>query len=85
MENVAHEEVKVTGRMLEIKENEIRGHLEELMKKSVEETLNKMLKTGAECLCGAKHYEGSADCQDTWGAWKLQTRVGEVDFECFLL
>ena len=42
MGNVLHEEVKVTGRMLEINENEIRGHLKDLVKESVEDTLNKL-------------------------------------------
>ncbi|KKR03211.1 MAG: Transposase mutator type [Candidatus Uhrbacteria bacterium GW2011_GWF2_39_13] len=84
MENVAHEEVKVTGRMLEINEKEIRGHLEELVKESVEETLNKLLEEEAERLCGAKRYEHSDARQDTLAGTynrKLQTRVGEVELK----
>lgn len=84
MENVAREDVKVTGKMLEINENEIRGHLKELVKESVEDTLNKLLEEEAEHLCGAKRYEHSAERQDTLaGSYnrKLQTRVGEVDLK----
>lgn len=84
MENVVHGNEKVTGRILEINEKEIRGHLESLVKESVEDTLNKLLAAEAENLCGAKRYERSESRSDTLaGSYtrKLQTRVGEVELK----
>lgn len=84
MENVVHGNEKVTGRILEINEKEIRGHLESLVKESVEDTLNKLLAAEAENLCGAKRYEHSESRADTLaGSYtrKLQTRVGEVELK----
>ena len=84
MENVVHGNEKVTGRILEINEKEIRGHLESLVKESVEDTLNKLLAAEAENLCGAKRYERSESRADTLaGSYtrKLQTRVGEVELK----
>ncbi|MDF1844567.1 MAG: hypothetical protein P1U77_24395 [Rubripirellula sp.] len=40
----------------------VRGHLDELVRSTVEDTLNKLLDAEADQLCGAKRYERSADC-----------------------
>ena len=39
--------------LLHIDENQIRGHLDEMVRTTVEDTLNKMLDAEAEALCGA--------------------------------
>lgn len=62
----------------------VRGHLDELVRSTVEETLNQMLDAEADQLCGAKHYERSPDRVDSRaGSYsrKLQTKAGEVDLK----
>src|SRR5690554_4151323 len=59
----------------------VRGHLDELVRASVEETLNQMLDAEADQLCRAKRYERSPDRVDSRaGSYsrKLQTKAGEV-------
>jgi hypothetical protein len=48
-----------------IDETRIRGHLGEMVRGTVEETLNAMLDAEAEQLFGAGRYEGSQARQDT--------------------
>ncbi len=45
--------------MLRIDEGQIRGHLDEMVRTTVEKTLNDLLDAEAESLCGAKPYERS--------------------------
>jgi len=59
----------------------VRGHLDELVRSTVEETLNNLLDAEADQLCGAKRYERSADRVDTRaGSYTrhLETKAGEV-------
>ena len=59
----------------------VRGHLDELVRSTVEETLNNLLDAEADQLCGAKRYERSADRVDTRaGSYtrQLETKAGEV-------
>ncbi len=59
----------------------VRGHLDRLVRSTVEETLNNLLDAEADQLCGAKRYERSADRVDTRaGSYKrqLETKAGEV-------
>ena len=44
---------------LRIDEHQIRGHLDEMVRTTVEQTLNDLLDAEAESLCGAKPYERS--------------------------
>ena len=70
-----------TKKMIEIDDTQVRGHLRELVRHSVEETLNGMLDAEADVLCGAKRYERSPDRQDTRaGSYKrnLETQAGNV-------
>lgn len=70
-----------SGSMVSIDESKIRGHVDEVVRTSVEETLNGLLDAEADQLCGAKRYERSADRVDTRsGSYdrKLQTKAGEV-------
>ena len=69
------------GKLIEINESEVEGHLGELVRKSVEETLNGLLDAEADQLCGASRYERSAERVDTRaGSYrrKLHTTSGEV-------
>jgi transposase-like protein len=71
----------VTGSVIRVDEQELRGHLDEVVRTSVEETLNGLLDAEADRLCQAKRYERTADRADTRaGSYerKLQTKAGEV-------
>ncbi|EAQ80597.1 putative transposase [Blastopirellula marina DSM 3645] len=62
----------------------VRGHLDELVRSTVEETLNKMLDAEADQICNAKRYERTADRVDSRaGSYsrKLQTKAGEVSLK----
>jgi transposase-like protein len=67
--------------VIQVDEERVRGHVEEVVRLSVEETLNGLLDAEADQLCGAKRYERSPDRVDTRaGSYerKLQTKAGEV-------
>ncbi len=67
--------------LLQVNESEVRGHLDEVVRQTVEETLNSMLDAEADQLCGAKRYERSADRLDTRaGSYErnLETKAGKV-------
>jgi len=69
------------GSMVQIDEEQVRGHVDEVVRRSVEETLNGLLEAEADQLCGAERYERSPDRVDTRaGSYqrKLQTKAGEV-------
>jgi putative transposase len=71
----------VTGSVIRVDEQELRGHLDEVVRTSVEETLNGMLDAEADRLCQAQRYERTADRVDTRAGCyerKLQTKAGEV-------
>ena len=68
-------------KIIQINEQQVRTDLRELVRGSVEETLNALLEQESDELCGAKRYERSAKRQDTRaGSYrrKLQTQAGEV-------
>ena len=46
---------------LRVDETQVRGHLNEMVRSTVEETLNKMLDAEAESLCSAKRYERNGE------------------------
>ena len=67
--------------VIEIDEARIRDHLGELVRGSVEETLNALLDAEADQLCNAGRYERTEARRDTRaGSYerKLQTKAGEV-------
>jgi putative transposase len=71
----------VTGSVIRVDEQELRGHLDEVVRTSVEETLNGLLDAEADQLCRATRYERTADRVDTRaGSYerKLVTKAGEV-------
>lgn len=71
----------VAKQIVQVDEQEVRAHLNELVRGSVEETLNKLLDDEADRLCKAKKYERSPDRVDTRAGTydrKLVTQAGEV-------
>jgi putative transposase len=71
----------VPGSVIRVDEVELRGHLDEVVRTSVEETLNGMLDAEADRLCHAKRYERTVDRVDTRaGSYerKLVAKAGEV-------
>jgi putative transposase len=72
-----------TGRpIVAVNEEEVRDHLAELVRGSVEQTLNQLLDAEADELCGAKRYEHCADRLDTRAGHytrSLHTKAGVVD------
>jgi putative transposase len=76
--------VKPMGQVIQIDEARIRDHLGEMVRGTVEETLNALLDAEADQLCGAGRYERSEARQDTRaGSYErsLQTSAGEVNLK----
>jgi transposase-like protein len=72
---------KPLGAVVQIDEGKIRAHLDEVVRATVEETLNALLDAEADHLCGARKYERSEGRKDTRaGSYDrhLQTRAGDV-------
>src|SRR6185503_13011291 len=87
MENVAGRETlgNLDGASLEgairIDAQRVEQHLGELVRRSVEETLNELLQAEADQLCGAKRYEQSPERLDTRAGQyqrQLGTQAGQV-------
>ena len=74
-------EVKLMGKVVHIDEGRIQDHLGELVRDSVEQTLNALLDAEADAMCGAQRYERSPDRIDTRaGNYERQfhSKAGEV-------
>jgi putative transposase len=72
---------KNLGKVIQIDENQIREHLGELVRGSVEDTLNQLLDVEADQLCNAARYERTESRRDTRAGHykrKLHTKAGEV-------
>jgi hypothetical protein len=70
----------LTGALV-LDEATVRGHLDEVVRSTVEQTLNGLLDAEADRVCNAKRYERSPDRQDTRAGHyqrKLQTKAGEA-------
>ena len=75
---------KTLGKVVQIDDRRIQDHLGELVRGTVEETLNTMLDAEADALCGAQRYERSPDRVDTRaGSYErsLHTKAGEVNLK----
>src|SRR6476660_2914469 len=71
----------VSGSMVQVDEEQVRSHVDEVVRRSVEETLNGLLEAEADQLCGAQRYERSPDRVDTRaGSYerRLVTKAGQV-------
>jgi transposase-like protein len=70
--------------VIEVDEGKIQGHLGEMVRDTVEETLNNLLDAEAERVCNAGRYERTEQRQDTrFGHYrrKLHTKAGEVELQ----
>ncbi len=75
---------KPMSKVIRIDESQIRNHLGEMVRDTVEETLNGLLDAEADALCGAQRYEHSPDRVDTRAGHytrKLHTKAGEVELK----
>src|SRR5205807_9886067 len=75
---------KAMGQVIQIDEARIRDHLGEMVRGTVEETLNAMLDAEADQLCAAGRYERDEARQNTRaGSYErtLQTKAGEVNLK----
>lgn len=82
METRNQEEDSLLRSAVRIDEGQIRCHLDQMVRSTVEETLNAMLDAEADSLCGAKRYERSPERVDTRSGTyerKLHTKAGEVN------
>jgi len=78
---VAKKEEAGQGKIIEINEARIQGHLDEMVRNTVEETLNGMLEAEAEQLVGAGRYERRETRKDTRAGHyerNLDTKAGRV-------
>lgn len=69
------------SKVIQIDEDQIQQHLGDLVRGTVEETLNKLLDAEADQLCNAARYERTEARTDTRAGHyqrKLQTKAGEV-------
>jgi putative transposase len=82
MSNVdANDGVDSFRQVIRIDEGQIRSHVDQVVRESVEQTLNALLDAEADALCGARRYERSPDRVDTRaGSYDrtLQTKAGAV-------
>jgi transposase-like protein len=77
----AGKEVAKLSQVIQIDEGKIQEHLGEVVRSTVEETLNAMLDAEADRLCRAERYERTEARKDTRaGSYQrhLQTKAGEV-------
>ena len=51
--------------VIRIDEGQLKGHVAEAVRQSVEETLNGLLEAEADAICGAQRYERSRERLDT--------------------
>jgi putative transposase len=69
------------GKIIRIDDSQVKSQLGDLVRGTVEETLNQLLDQEADRLCGAARYERNANRKDTRaGSYerKLHTKAGEV-------
>ncbi|HYW78205.1 MAG TPA: transposase, partial [Thermoguttaceae bacterium] len=81
-------EAKKFENIIRIDEGEIRSHVDEVVRGSVEETLNGLLDAEADQLCRAQRCERSANRVDTRAGHytrNLQTKAGEVQLKVLRL
>lgn len=82
MTSVEHETNEASFRdVIRIDESQVQSHVDQVVRATVEETLNSLLSAEADELCGARRYERSPERLDTRAGHyerKLLTKAGEV-------
>lgn len=76
-----NQDTKELGKVVSIDDSRVRNHLDNLVRNSVEETLNEMLDAEADAMCNAQRYERSPDRTDNRAGHyerQLHTKAGEV-------
>ena len=74
----------VREKVIQINENLIQAHLGEMVRGTVEQTLNQMLEAEADRLCNAERYERTTARKDTRAGHyprKFHTKAGEVTLQ----
>ncbi len=69
------------AQIIQLNENAVRDHLGEMVRNTVEDTLNNMLNAEADRLCNAEKYQRNDARTDTRAGHyqrKLHTKAGEV-------
>lgn len=72
------------GAVIQIDESKMQAHLDEVVRATVEETLNALLDAEADQLCGARKYERTEGRKDTRaGSYdrQLHSKAGEVTLQ----
>ena len=72
------------NKVIKIDEAQIQNHLDQMVRSTVEETLNSLLDAEAEQLCSAKRYERTADRTNARAGHytrKLHTKAGELELK----
>src|SRR5262245_28301721 len=67
--------------VIRLDEGRVRSHVDQVVRESVEQTLNALLEAEADALCGAKRYERSPERLDTRAGHRerqLHTTAGPV-------
>jgi putative transposase len=70
--------------VIQIEEEKIRSHVDQVVRETVEQTLNGLLQAEADELCGAKRYARSPERLDTRAGHydrQLHTKAGEVTLQ----
>jgi putative transposase len=70
--------------VIKIEEEKIRSHVDQVVRETVEQTLNGLLEAEADELCGARRYERSPERLDTRAGHydrQLHTQAGEVTLQ----
>ena len=72
------------GNVIKIDDERIKGHLDRVVRGTVEDTLNALLDAEADRRCNAQRYERSEDRLETRAGHyerKLHTKAGEVNLK----
>jgi putative transposase len=75
---------KKAEKIIQIDEEQVKNHLGEIVRGTVQETLNTLLDEEADRLCRAERYERTDERRDTRAGHytrKLHTKAGEVDIK----
>lgn len=78
---MSEDDNRVLSNVIKIDDERIQGHLDRIVRGTVEETLNALLDAEAERLCNAGRYERSEERRDYRSGHyerQLQTKAGEV-------
>ena len=84
MDKVESSGAQAKGKLVEIDEGQVRGHLDAIVLGTVQETLNGLLDAEAEQLIGAGRYERTDARKDTRAGYykrSLETKAGKVSLD----